>query len=370
MSFPLPGENVASVLRAALVASVPLALPFVLPLAALSAQEPGFELVPVATGVYAAIRTETSSNVVIGNSLIVVNDADVVVVDAGGTPAAARALIAGIRRLTPKPVSHVVSTHWHDDHVMGNQAFREAWPSVEFVAHPATREAMTTTAVANREQFVKGLPGILDFVRGQVAAGQGLDGEAADSAELGSLRADVALGEAYLAQVPSFRVTLATIPVERRMRLSRGGRIIDIRWFGPANTDGDLVVHLPNEGIVATGDLVVLPTPFFFRSHIAGWLGALDSLRALRPGVIVPGHGPVLRGTGRLDDLSRALAAVRDQTRALAARGLTWEQGRDSVNLEPHRHAFAGADRVRNAAWRNYFAGPAVRAGFEDAASR
>ena len=359
----------ASVIRAALVRAALVAyLALILPPALLSAQDPGFELVPVASGVYAAIRTEPSSNVVIGNSLVIVNDADVVVVDAGGTPASARALIAAIRRLTPYPVSHVVSTHWHDDHVMGNQAFREAWPSVEFVAHPATREAMATTAVANREQFVKGLPGILAYVREQVAAGKGLDGQPADSAELRSLRADVALGEAYLAQVPAFRVTLPTVAVERRFTLRRGARVIEIRWFGPGNTDGDLVVHLPAEGVVATGDLVVHPTPFFFNSHIAGWLAALDSVRALRPRVIVPGHGPVLRDTTYLDRLSVALAAVRDQTAALAARGLTWEQGRDSVSLEPHRRAFAGADRVRNAAWQNYFAGPAVRAGFADAA--
>ena len=355
-----------ALVRAALVACVPL----VLPLAVLFAQEPGLEVVPVAAGVDAAIRTGPSSNVVLGNSLVIVNDADVVVVDAGGTPAAARELIAAIRRLTPKPVTHVVSTHWHDDHVMGNQAFRDAWPSVEFVAHPATRDAMTTTAVANREQFVKGMPEILGFVRRQIAAGKGLDGQPADSAELRSLSADISLGEAYLAQVPSFRVTLPTIAVERRFTLRRGARVIDVRWFGPGNTDGDLVVHLPAEGVVATGDLVVQPTPFFFNSHIAGWLAALDSIRALRARVIVSGHGPVLRDTGYLDRLSLVLAAVRDQTAALAARGLSWEQGRDSVNLDLHRRAFAGADRVRNAAWQNYFAGPAVRAGFADVEKR
>ena len=330
----------------------------------------GFDLVPVAPGVYAAIRNEPSSNVVLSNSVIIVNDADVVVVDASGTPAAARDVIAAIRRLTPKPVSHVISTHWHDDHVMGNQAYAEAWPGVLFVAHPRTRDAMTTDAVANREQFVKGMPEILTFVRAQVAAGKGLDGQPADSAELRSLRADAALGDAYLAQVPEFRVTLPTVAVDRRMTLRRGSRVIDIRWFGPANTDGDLVVHLPAERVVVTGDLVVYPTPFFFRSHIAGWLGALDSVRALGATAIVPGHGPVMRNAAYLDQLSRVLADVRRQTAALAARGLSYQQGRDSVDLERHRRAFTGGDRVRSAAWENYFAGPAVRAGFEEAAAR
>jgi hypothetical protein len=62
----------------------------------------GFELIRVADGVYAAIRTDSSANVVHGNTTIIVNDRDVVVVDAAGTPAAARRVIAAVKRLTGK----------------------------------------------------------------------------------------------------------------------------------------------------------------------------------------------------------------------------------------------------------------------------
>ena len=71
----------------------------------------------VADGVYYATGGTGSNNVVI------VNDQDVFLVDDGTTPAAARALLADIKLLTPKPVRQVVNTHFHYDHTAGNQAF-------------------------------------------------------------------------------------------------------------------------------------------------------------------------------------------------------------------------------------------------------
>ncbi len=123
---------------------------------------PGFVLTRVAQGVYAAIRTDSSANIVHGNTTVIVNDRDVVVVDAAGTPAAARHVIAAVRRLTPKPVGYLVNTHGHDDHTMGNQGWVEAYPGVEIIGHPKTVKDMTSKAVANREQYLKALPGFLD----------------------------------------------------------------------------------------------------------------------------------------------------------------------------------------------------------------
>src|SRR5687767_1923015 len=85
-----------------------------------AASRPGFELTRVADGVYAAIRSDSSVNIVHGNTTVIVNEQDVLVVDAAGTPAAARRVIAAVRRLSRKPVRYLVNTHWHDDHTMGN----------------------------------------------------------------------------------------------------------------------------------------------------------------------------------------------------------------------------------------------------------
>jgi len=115
-----------------------LALLLAAPLSAF-AQTGDFELVKLAEGVYAATRTEPPGLTVNGNSVFIINDEDVVVVDTTLTPGTAREELAALRRLTDKPVRYVVNTHWHDDHVMGNVAYRDAFPGAEFIAHVNTR---------------------------------------------------------------------------------------------------------------------------------------------------------------------------------------------------------------------------------------
>lgn len=338
------------------------------PLAAqVAAPPPGFELTRVADGVYAAIRTDSSTNVVHGNTTVIVNDQDAVVVDGAGTPAAARRVLAAVRRLTRKPVRYLVNTHWHDDHTMGNQAWQDAYPGLEIIGHPETRKDMTTKAVANREQYLKSLPGILEYIGKQLAAGNGLDGTPLAPGERLSLTADLRLAREYLAQAPSFRVTPATVTVERRLTLLRGERTIAIRHFGWGNTLGDLVVYLPKEQVVITGDLVVWPTPFVFDSHIRSWEASLDSVRALGATALIPGHGPVMRDRAYIDLVANALAAVREQTESAKARGLDLEQTRKAVDLAEIGRRFTGDEKVLRLSWENYFVGLAVQRAFEQA---
>src|SRR6476646_2323177 len=101
--------------------------------------QPGFKIVKLAKGVYAAIRTEPPGLTVNANSVFIINDNDVVVVDTTLTPGTARETIAALKQLTNKPVRCVINTHWHDDHIMGNQAYREAFPGVELIGHVKMR---------------------------------------------------------------------------------------------------------------------------------------------------------------------------------------------------------------------------------------
>jgi glyoxylase-like metal-dependent hydrolase (beta-lactamase superfamily II) len=360
---------VLSVIRHRVPTPLCLLLAAALPVAAQTRASRDFALVRVSDGVYAAIRADSSANVVHGNTTIIVNDADVVVVDAAGTPAAARRVIRAVQRLTHKPVRYLVNTHWHDDHTMGNQAWVEAYPGLEIVGHPETQRDLTTTAVANRAQYVTSLPGILDFIARQLAAGNGLDGTPLGPGERASLLADTRLAREYLAEAPSFRVTPPTLLVRRRFALVRGDRTIEIRHLGWGNTPGDLIVYLPGEQIVVAGDLVVWPTPFVFDSHIASWQASLDSIRSLGTTTIIPGHGPVMRDFAYVDMVAAALRSVEQQVGGAKARGLDLSAARKTVDLAELRRQFTGDSKVRRLSWENYFVGPAVERAFEQADS-
>src|SRR5262252_8533388 len=99
-----------------------------------------YDVVRLADGVYAFLWKDPLQDVIESNSIFVISDEDVLVVDTGIVPSTARIMAAELKRLTDRPVRYVVNTHWHDDHHGGNEVYRELWPSVEFIAHRDTRE--------------------------------------------------------------------------------------------------------------------------------------------------------------------------------------------------------------------------------------
>lgn len=158
------------------------------------AQSAGFAVQRLAYGVYATVRREPPSLYFEPNALFIIGDRDVIVVDAQFSLASTRDVLAALRRLTSKPVRYVINTHGHDDHITGNQVYRDAFPGVEFIAHRGVRDDLLTKAKRRRESFVKSLPGTLAFFGRLLREGQGPDGAALSDEERRGFRSDSTLG--------------------------------------------------------------------------------------------------------------------------------------------------------------------------------
>jgi glyoxylase-like metal-dependent hydrolase (beta-lactamase superfamily II) len=315
----------------------------------------------VADGVYAVLRTDPPGLMFEANGVFVLGDDGVAVVDGGSNPASARAMLATLRRLTPLPVRYVIDTHWHDDHVLGNRIWRDAFPDAEVVAHATTAEDMRTDGATNRRLMIENGPRLVAAIRAHLAKGQAPDGAALTDEERASHESTVALAEHHLSQATEFASVPPTRTVRDTLTLRLGTRTLVLRHLGRAHTRGDVVVQLPREGVVLAGDLVAWPVPLVGSTSFPLDYGAtLERLIALRPARIVPGHGPVLDGDAYPRLLVRLLAAIADGTRAAVARGETLEQARASVKLDAFRRELAGDSRVRGLLFDTYVAGPAV----------
>jgi glyoxylase-like metal-dependent hydrolase (beta-lactamase superfamily II) len=209
-------------------------------------------------------------------------------------------------------------------------------------------------------------------MRGLLKENKSLMGGELTAEERDSMTSDLRLIDLVLSEGAQAQTILPTITLEDRLRLHRGSRIIDILHLGSGHTAADIVVHLPKEGIVVTGDLVVWPVPLVGnpQSHIGDWASTLEKLRALHPTIIVPGHGQVLGDDSYLKTLAEMFASIKQQTEAAVARGETLEQARKSVNLDGFRKQIAGDSRVRRILFSNYVAGPAIGAAFGEAAAK
>src|SRR6266550_3480662 len=122
----------------------------------------------IADGVYYA--TANGSMVTGSNNVVIIGNRDVLVVDTGTTPAAARAFVEDVKLLTNKPVRYVVNTHFHYDHTDGNQVYAG---KADIIAHDYVKQAIQTLNVLQREPFktsqLTNVPRRIEMLKGQIA---------------------------------------------------------------------------------------------------------------------------------------------------------------------------------------------------------
>jgi cyclase len=328
-----------------------------------------FDVVEVARGVYSFVQTDPLMSPIDGNTTVIINANDVVVVDSRITPGAAREVIREIRKLTPNPVRFVVNTHWHSDHHYGNDAFRTAYPGVEFIAHPRMRADMIAqdTDSILRFNVDSAYPRLIADRRRLLSTGRMADGTVMPP-EMRAFYEKQIVGMEYTSrEFRGVRLVPPTLLVSDRLTLHRGARTIDIRFMGRANTRGDLVVHLPEDRVLITGDILVAPIPFAFGSYIGEWIETLAELRRLEVDVIVPGHGAIQRDWSYLDRVSALLDSTLRQTKRSVAAGKDLAGVRQDVTLDSLRVVFSGGDVLRDRSFRNFFATPGVERAFREA---
>lgn len=350
---------------AALLAAAVLAGPIMSP-------ADNFDVQKLATNVYAVIRKEPPGMMVDANNLFIIGPDHVIVVDANGAPGITRAVLAALRTLTDKPVRYVINTHYHDDHIRGNSVYRDAFRGVEFVAQSFAKTYLPDQGAVNRKNFLEGAPQFLEQLQDMLKNGKGLRGGDLSAEERTSMASDIELAGYVLSDGASAETVLPTITVDDRLTLESGARTVEIRSLGAGHTAADLVVWLPEDRIVAAGDLVAWPIPLVGdpQSHPASWSGALEAIQSLRPLMVVPGHGPVLRETSYLTTLSTMFRSIADQTSAVAKRGGTLADARKTVALESFRKVLAGDSPVRQLLFDVYVAQPAVGAAYKDAGGK
>src|SRR6185436_5960206 len=165
-----------------------------------------FELKMVRPGIYAAIARPQP--IINSNAAVVVLEDGVLVVDTHSKPSAARALMAQIRAVTPKPVRWVVDTHFHWDHYQGNEAYPSSWPAgVEIIASQPTREAIENKGIPRVKYEIATLPRELDQLRGALARAAGADRD--------RLQNELRAKESYLGELRAMQVTLPSLTFER-----------------------------------------------------------------------------------------------------------------------------------------------------------
>jgi len=308
---------------------------------ALPAGMTSYETVKVADGIYGFIPPEDDTAFVSGNSVAIVGDDGVLVVDSGHTPSTTARMISEIKRLTDKPVRFLVNTHWHPDHNAGNGLYKENFPGLQIVSTPATRDAIRD--VLPKKEVNEEMA---DMVRKMLKDGSS-NGKPLSPEIRQYYETSLAQLEAFLPELKKSDHALPTVTFDSRMSVYLGKREVQLMFLGRGNTAGDAVIYVPDSRVLITGDLVVYPVPYPYGSFFGEWIETMKKLEAIDATVVVPGHGPVMHDKQYIDRVIALLEATRSQAADAFKRGLKPEEAIKAVDLSAYRNQFVADNPER-----------------------
>jgi glyoxylase-like metal-dependent hydrolase (beta-lactamase superfamily II) len=239
------------------------------------------------------------SDLSFSNCGYIVTDEGVVVVDTQLIPFFAKEMIKEIKTITDKPIKYAINTHWHTDHVGGNEVF---FPQARIIAHEFTREII---AKRRKEQD---------------------EGKIDES----------------LKQLGEFKFTPPDITFDQSMTLHVGDKVIELKFFGGGHSGGDIVVYLPKEKVLFCGDLFIkgsgLPD-YRDDSNIDKLIESLRKMQDLNIEKIISGH----MGIAEKKDIQTSidkLISFRKQVKKYVDANIPPEKAAESIKFPEGENPF------------------------------
>lgn len=233
------------------------------------------------------------------NSGVIIGDDSVMIVEAQATPRLANKVIEKVREVTDKPITHLTLTHYHAVRVLGASAYN---------AQQVIMSAMACGMVAERGQ-------------------EDWDSE---------FQRFPRLFEGH-ESIPG--LTWPTTTFNDRMSVYLGNRRIDLMHLGRAHTAGDIVIHVPDQNVMFTGDIVEYHSACYCGDgYFADWSNTLDAIKDYDVDAIAPGRGDALVGK---EMVNKAIENTRDFVAStyapaakIAARGGSLKQAWNAVRAQ------------------------------------
>ena len=204
------------------------------------------------------------------NSGVIIGDESVMIIEAQATPRLANKVIECVRSVTDKPISHVVLTHYHAVRVLGASAFN----ADQIIMSDMTRAMVVERGQEDWDSEFQRFPRLFEGHE----------------------------------SIPG--LTWPTTTFDGSMSVYLGNRRVDLMHLGRAHTAGDIVINVPDQNVMFTGDIVEYHSACYCGDgHFADWGDTLDNIKSFEVDAIAPGRGDALVGQ---DMVNRAIESTRD----------------------------------------------------------
>lgn len=267
-----------------------------------SLEERPFTLKEVAPGSYVrkgAHEVFKNSNLnAIANIGFIIGETSIAVIDTGGSYCDGSRFLTALRQVTKKPISHVINTHVHPDHTLGNAAF--LGEGAIFIGHKNLPRAM-------RDKTVSYIENITRLTSPALMAGT--------------------------KPVPPTELVSETLAIDL------GGRMLTLTAHKTAHTDQDLTVFDEQAKILWAGDLLFHEHIPVLDGNLIGWQAVMEKLSKSGAQKVIPGHGgPLLLWPQGLADQQRYLMALTSDLRRMIESGSTMLEAQQKAAIAEKDH--------------------------------
>jgi len=236
------------------------------------------------------------------NTGVIIGDDSVMIVEAQATPELANKVIEKVRSVTDKPITHLALTHYHAVRVLGAAAYKA--PTI--IMSQKARSMVAERGAEDRESEFMRFPRLF-------------------------------AGYDDVAKIPP--LTWPTTTFTDKMSLYLGKRRVDLMFLGRAHTAGDIVIHVPDENVMFTGDIVEYHSACYCGDgHFGDWPKTIENIRAFDVDAIAPGRGDALVGkemvNAALDKTTDFVTSTYNPVARVAKKGGSLKDAWDACRAE------------------------------------
>jgi glyoxylase-like metal-dependent hydrolase (beta-lactamase superfamily II) len=236
------------------------------------------------------------------NTGVIIGDDSVMIVEAQATPELANKVIEKVRSVTDKPITHLALTHYHAVRVLGAAAYKA--PTI--IMSQKARSMVAERGAEDRESEFMRFPRLF-------------------------------AGYDDVAKIPP--LTWPTTTFTDKMSLYLGKRRVDLMFLGRAHTAGDIVIHVPDENVMFTGDIVEYHSACYCGDgHFGDWPKTIEKIRAFDVDAIAPGRGDALVGkemvNAALDKTTDFVTSTYNPVARVAKKGGSLKDAWDACRAE------------------------------------
>jgi glyoxylase-like metal-dependent hydrolase (beta-lactamase superfamily II) len=243
---------------------------------------------------------------------------------------------------------------------LGNEAFKKEWPDAVIITHKDCFKQMEENVPQSLALEPGASKDLIKQFNDELNSGIGGDGKPLGEYDKIRHKQTIADVEEYISY-PIPKYIKPDMIFDSSITIYPGGVEIQIARWGNGHTIGDVMVWLPADKILMTGDNVVAPVPYSLGNYVKGQTEILNQILQLDLSVIIPGHGKVMYDKKYITSMISMFNSAELQVNACFTKGMTVDECIKSVNFAEFISQFVTDDESAYA-FKNYFAVPVIRA--------